>query len=762
MKCSSKLMVMVAAALLAAVAPAEARAQADLIADLLAKGKDAYNNFNYRSADDIARQLLSMSLTRQQRIDALELRAAANYPDDATGQRADEASKAIRELVQLGVGRITTAELTWRGLDSLYNVVVAQTPVTRAAGFDSVGGIITLAQGGFRADQIVARSNIDCYTFSFDELDQALRRVRGGAPISDALKRSCAKLMIETEPANAMATVAGRTLGTIPARGQVRWVQPQDNAEIVVSMGDRRISRTVSIPRGRVLQAKFFLPQDTIPWPHVRTPIQIAEEMRLYDRFTPTTPRPVAPVRPSGMNAFGYGMIWGILGAAGGYAAAQFIPSTGCVANHTVPPGETWRVNDKKYSSGQTVNLGGGMACTMKIAGASSVGMLMLTSIMKTSKNRAATRRYNDAVQAYPMVLRTWEDTERRTFAERNADVRQALADQQIRLTQAQSENTAIKARNAQLPEPQIFDRDFDYAGNPTATVQAGVPAPTAAPEIVSDVDMRVPLAATPNPDAVAIVIGNRSYRAQGVPDVDFAVRDAKSMKRYLVETFGFSEDRVILDTNVTSGRLSELFGSANDASASRLAELVAARQPANVDVFVFYSGLGAPAGRPSKKYLVPIDANPRRIQTNGYSVDQLYKNLTALKARSVTVAIDAGFGALSSDMFANESFGGALELEVGTVGGLNAQVLAATSGDQTPKWRRDQGHGLFTYFLLRGLQGSADANGDFSITAGELQAYLAANVKSYAAERMSGAVQVPEIFTSNPNRVVVQIKSGT
>ena len=106
------------------------------------------------------------------------------------------------------------------------------------------------------------------------------------------------------------------------------------------------------------------------------------------------------------MNAFGYGMIWGVLGAAGGYAAAQFIPSTGCVANYTVPNGETWRVDGKRYSGGQKVNLGGGMPCTMKIAGASSVGMLMVTSLIKSGKNRGATRRYNEAVRDYNTAVR--------------------------------------------------------------------------------------------------------------------------------------------------------------------------------------------------------------------------------------------------------------------------------------------------------------------------------------------------------------------
>ena len=112
-----------------------------------------------------------------------------------------------------------------------------------------------------------------------------------------------------------------------------------------------------------------------------------------------------------------------------------------------------------------------------------------------------------------------------------------------------------------------------------------------------------------------------------------------------------------------------------------------------------------------------------------------------------------------AGSLTSNQSFGGTIELEVGTVGGANTQVFLATTADQTAKWRRDQGHGLFTYFFLKGVQGSADANGDKTITAAELETYVKANVRSYATDRMSGASQSPEVFTNNPGRPVVTIK---
>lgn len=42
--------------------------------------------------------------------------------------------------------------------------------------------------------------------------------------------------------------------------------------------------------------------------------------------------------------------------------------------------------------------------------------------------------------------------------------------------------------------------------------------------------------------------------------------------------------------------------------------------------------------------YLVPVDANPNRMELNGYPVDLLYRNLAQISARSITVVLDACF----------------------------------------------------------------------------------------------------------------------
>ena len=60
--------------------------------------------------------------------------------------------------------------------------------------------------------------------------------------------------------------------------------------------------------------------------------------------------------------------------------------------------------------------------------------------------------------------------------------------------------------------------------------------------------------------------------------------------------------------------------------------------------------------------------------------------------------------------------------------------ILASALEDQTAKEYRKLGHGLFTYALLKGLEGEAD-NGDGKITVFELSAYLDDKVTELTTE---------------------------
>ncbi|MGQ0639367.1 MAG: hypothetical protein ACT4P6_01130 [Gemmatimonadaceae bacterium] len=99
--------------------------------EMLDRGRAALNDLRYQRADSIARDVLSLGmLPRPARVEALQLIAAANYPELAVEQRIAPARSAIAQLLSLDLALTIPRELSWTGLDSLYRDVVATTYAT--------------------------------------------------------------------------------------------------------------------------------------------------------------------------------------------------------------------------------------------------------------------------------------------------------------------------------------------------------------------------------------------------------------------------------------------------------------------------------------------------------------------------------------------------------------------------------------------------------------------------------------------------------
>ncbi len=240
------------------------------------------------------------------------------------------------------------------------------------------------------------------------------------------------------------------------------------------------------------------------------------------------------------------------------------------------------------------------------------------------------------------------------------------------------------------------------------------------------------------NPDGVAVIVGNRNYQG-GLPEVRYAHNDAEAIKRYVVDVLKFREGNVIDLRDASKARMEAVFGNSRSPK-GRLFNWV---REGRSDVFVFYSGHGAPGMSEGRAYLLPSDTDPDLIDINGYPVDVLYANLAAVPARSVSLYMDACFSGVSP--------GGPV---IKGVSGLTVKprlpkspgdfaILGAAQADQVASWDDDAKHGLFTEYLLRALYGAADksGNGDGQVTLGEARAYLDQEM-TYAARRRHGREQ--------------------
>jgi len=79
----------------------------------------------------------------------------------------------------------------------------------------------------------------------------------------------------------------------------------------------------------------------------------------------------------------------------------------------------------------------------------------------------------------------------------------------------------------------------------------------------------------------------------------------------------------------------------------------------------------------------------------------------------------------------------------------LTGKIIALTSssGGEISNSYPEKAHGLFTYFLLKGLRGEADADSNGSLNLEELYTYVRENVNKLS--RRKGMEQTPEISPS-------------
>ena len=244
-------------------------------------------------------------------------------------------------------------------------------------------------------------------------------------------------------------------------------------------------------------------------------------------------------------------------------------------------------------------------------------------------------------------------------------------------------------------------------------------------------------LAEVRNPDAVAVIIGNKDYKHERVPDVSYAHRDAEAMKRYVVDVLGYDPENIIDLRDATQGELSTAFGR-HDNHKGTLWRYI--DPDGRSDVTVFFSGHGVPGQNDKRGYLLPVDADPNTAEINGYAVDVLYANLAKLKARSITVLLDACFSGDSHNGMLIRS-ASPVFIKTKIEAPKNMTVLTAASGEQLASWDEERRHGLFTDRFLEGVYGKADQNGDGNISLAEMKRHLKRTMTK-TARRVLGRVQ--------------------
>ncbi len=252
-----------------------------------------------------------------------------------------------------------------------------------------------------------------------------------------------------------------------------------------------------------------------------------------------------------------------------------------------------------------------------------------------------------------------------------------------------------------------------------------------------SDVDVNIPLTEIRNKKTFALVIGNEDYSSFQMNlntdiNVDFASVDAKSFKKYLLNTLGVPEENITLLINATAGQMRQ--------AVARMSAIAKAFE-GEASLMFYYAGHGLPREGTNEPYLIPVDVSASNLEY-ALKLEDLYNKLTEHESKRVTVFLDACFtgGARNQGLVAAR--GVRIKPKSPFVMG-NLVAFTASSEDQTAHPYREKAHGIFTYYLLKGLQIS---NGEISY--GELEDFIRTNVMQRSV-LVNNKIQVPQVKVS-------------
>jgi len=163
--------------------------------------------------------------------------------------------------------------------------------------------------------------------------------------------------------------------------------------------------------------------------------------------------------------------------------------------------------------------------------------------------------------------------------------------------------------------------------------------------------------------------------------------------------------------------------------------------------VYIYFAGHGIVSDE-GRAYFIPYEGLPSEPNVDGIRADEFLNRINSIVAKEVVVFIDAchAAAALNSDGTSRSAESGT---EENLAGGLKEKWKAVTrepgetfmalfsASDRQRSWEdHTLKHGVFTYYLIKGLQGRADTDNDGFVKAGELLDYLSDEVDAWTRQK--------------------------
>jgi WD40 repeat protein len=238
---------------------------------------------------------------------------------------------------------------------------------------------------------------------------------------------------------------------------------------------------------------------------------------------------------------------------------------------------------------------------------------------------------------------------------------------------------------------------------------------------------------------AVVIGINDYSKAKNGFKYLPYAVNDAEAVKKFLINSLGFPGNNIFSLYN-------------GEATKKRIEQLLGETLPKKINeddrVVIYFSGHGDHEQlRRGKKfgYLIPFDGNKNSLYSTCISVNQLQYFSEKNPAKQMLFILDSCFSGLAGMVHKKGEIPNETRKQVEAfIRSEGRQIMTGGGADETTemskKWNN---HSVYTFYLLKGLRGTADYNKDKVISIRELQVYLDSTVPKEAK-------QTPQLFNLN------------
>lgn len=288
-----------------------------------------------------------------------------------------------------------------------------------------------------------------------------------------------------------------------------------------------------------------------------------------------------------------------------------------------------------------------------------------------------------------------------------------ATLPQSLRAQQAEFHVSLVSGSGQPVPSPQTLLASVQPTGLRTDDVDQ-VPVVTAGFQ---------------RPEDYLISIGLSSYRDPQIHPRKHAALDAEMVATYLQSLGGLPRNNV---------RLLQDWSALRPDIEEALLDWLPSRITPDSVVMVYFAGHAtvSPAG---ETFLIPYDG-ALASTTRLYPLKDLETALGRLKAKQVLFVFDGTVLKSGVDGRAKVS----TPKWLGTTG--KVLHVIATTGFGKSLESDTLRHGLFTYYLLRGLRGEADLNGNGEVTIGEVATYLNRKVPT-AAKSNFKQEQQPQVL---------------